>query len=380
MCAPRKSLINLLQTEFQKDAHLAKECLESAQDKVKSGLATRFFNQFPCLIPTNELILLTHELRRIVVCVDPDSIIENKKTFVLTDEDDKDDIFEWQMKIISYAASALLDEKSRINNELLQFFELHQIEIDPWEIMCALIANINEHIILQFEKQFKQTMVDHKFVFDMIFMYANRYGKWTRTFLDLHNEMLDTDNEHFMKPLRDIIQKLNQSSRKVYALRDEDKSQIREWQQNMINEIMDKLIDEKGQIEEKYLTQYSSDNKINPNEIIYMYLDILNNHIVESQKTLLDKNSHHAELILDYIKLHKGSWIKDLLPNKGYVVVAPKIDFAKVDYQSPSVLLVLGTALTTTVTVSYAGYMFFKNAKEANKIDAEKNNRKTLVV
>jgi hypothetical protein len=117
---------------------------------------------------------------------------------------------------------------------------------------------------------------------------------------------------------------------------------------------------------------------VTPEEFIYIYLEVLNNNIWQSQKNMLEKNSYVTKLISDHIKNHKSAWIKDELPNAGYVLIAPKVNFAKHEYQpSPGVLLVLGA---TFATAGAASFLFFKNAKDTAKHELEKRQLKTLVV
>ena len=139
------------------------------------------------------------------------------------------------------------------------------------------------------------------------------------------------------------------------------------------------MLDDEGNLKTPMLKNMGlEDIKITPHELIYIYTFVMNQQIIDIKNNFITKHEKVVNIILHHVNSHTGFWIKNELPNAGYVFIPPKIEIPKRN-TSAGILLVLAAAVTTA-GAGYAGYMFFKNPKDDAKPEEYHLNTKTLVL
>jgi hypothetical protein len=289
------------------------------------------------------------------------------------------------MKIIEKGAFELF-EKNDLKKEIQDLLGLKDIKIEPSELLCAYVGAINQHIIQQFEIQFKKLMFENSFIFNMIFYEVNKkYGKWSKTILILLEQIplltQSREMEYFATSFENIVLRINANPKTFAALSEDHKNQICQWQAKLIREsIHNTHDDEEGELNLTILKNIGLENiKISSEELVYMYVRALNHYLAEMKKHFIAKHEKIVNLISTYVHINTVSWIKNELPNAGYVLVPAKIDIPTTKKNSSQgILLVL--AAVTTAGAGYASYMFFKNGKESGGTKESLNlNSKGLV-
>ncbi len=378
MCQSR-SLIELLKNEF-KDVTLEKNCKNNARKALQQGMATRIFDKFPDIISPDDLKIFIEECKNLLTDIDSESIVEKDNKFIFTEEDDKNRMFEWQMRIIEKGAAELLDQKADVKFEFLTLLGLKNFKIAPNEILCSYVGIINQYIAHSFEKHSNHLIKSNAHVYNMIFYYVNKhYGNWTRLWLSIfekiHEIIPSDDLQQYLKTLQSISIKLNS---KKY-LSEKEKNEIYVLQKKIINSAMSNALDEEGHNNREFIKMLGlKDCKILPRELITIYVSAINNYLIRIAELFPENKTSHSP-VFDYINKHYTLWIEDELPHAGYVLVTSKTNDPlnwTMKNPSPGILLVLAA-----ITTASAGYMFFKGMKEEKKpLDFKYDNKLTVSI
>jgi len=378
MCKSQ-SLIELLKNEF-KDVTLEKNCINTARRALQQGMTTRIFDKFPAIISPDDLKIFIEECKNLLIDIDSESIVEKNNKFIFTEEDDKNRMFEWQLRIIEKGAAELLDQKANVKFEFITLLGLKNFKVAPNEMLCSYVGVINQYITHSFEKYSNHLIKNNSHVYNMIFYYVNKnYGNWIRLWLTIFEkipEIIPSDDlQRYLKTLQNLSIQLNS---KKY-LSEQEKNEIYVLQKKIINSAMSNALNEEGHINREFIkTLGLKDFKILSRELITLYVSAINHYLIRIAELFPENKTSHLP-IFDYINKHYTLWIEDELPHAGYVLVRSKNNDPlnwPMKNPSPGILLVLAA-----ITTASAGYMFFKGMKEEKKpLDFKCDNKLTITI
>jgi hypothetical protein len=153
------SLVETLKHHFDANPELKQECLMHAKAKIKKNLENRVFDEFPLLIERSKFLPLVDRFNEIL----KEPIEKNIQNF--------------EIDIIKMACDALLDEKGRIESQLITYLEWNNLtltsKMDNYHAVCAFVGALTASVVNE------SASVENNEVFADVASYLNpNYGKW----------------------------------------------------------------------------------------------------------------------------------------------------------------------------------------------------------
>ena len=152
MQSTRDSFIAILKQDFI-NPEVKKTCIESSLQKIKAGLVTRAFDDYPNLMAMDELLSITDNfeslLKHIVQVNDTHGKME------LANNHDKRAFEAWEKNIITHACVELLDEHGKIKSEIVELLEWKDCvnKINVIQLISAYVGAINHATMLLANKK-----------------------------------------------------------------------------------------------------------------------------------------------------------------------------------------------------------------------------------
>jgi hypothetical protein len=118
------SIIDALQKELVKDEKLGKKLGKMLSAKLDNGLPGRVFNDFPALLPAEELNKITSDYIAILENAQTEKNAEGIPELKTTDKHTIPAFLAWQGELVTKACAYLLDLSGSPSESLMQFLEL----------------------------------------------------------------------------------------------------------------------------------------------------------------------------------------------------------------------------------------------------------------
>jgi len=145
MANARASFADLVKIAFQ-DNDVKKRCTNVSTEMLRQNIATRAFDEFPCLLSHDTLNVYCKNFIDIV-----EAIISFNDEFTLTAEQDKKAIKKYIKTIAEIACTDLLDEKGQVKTEIIALLGWQEYErtLKSRDIVSAFIGAVNMQVIKQ---------------------------------------------------------------------------------------------------------------------------------------------------------------------------------------------------------------------------------------
>ncbi|OGT47807.1 MAG: hypothetical protein A3E83_03010 [Gammaproteobacteria bacterium RIFCSPHIGHO2_12_FULL_41_20] len=175
MAQARQSFISILSAAFTADPGLQNRCCrESIKALNNSGLTMRIFDEFPCLLPEEDIKELSDRFSSILNLV---QLRSQGDVNTFTTENDVLMVEAWERKITKIGIAELLGKDGQIKPEIasLLTWPLAQPQARIYEIVCAYVGAINQVVIANIMEEIDRVPDKPQVIFDYI---NKHYSQW----------------------------------------------------------------------------------------------------------------------------------------------------------------------------------------------------------
>jgi len=152
MQSTRDSFIAILKQDFI-NPEVKKTCIESSLQKIKAGLVTRAFDDYPNLMAMDELLSITDNFESLLKHIA--KVNDTHGKMELVNNHDKRVFEAWEKNIITHACVELLDEHGKIKSEIVELLEWKDCvnKINVFQLISAYVGAINHATMLLANKK-----------------------------------------------------------------------------------------------------------------------------------------------------------------------------------------------------------------------------------
>lgn len=152
MQSTRDSFIAILKQDFI-NPEVKKKCIESSLQKIKAGLVTRAFDDYPNLMAMDELLSIADNFESLLKHIA--KVNDTHGKMELVNNHDKRVFEAWEKNIITHACVELLDEHGKIKNEIVELLEWKDCvnKINVLQLISAYVGAINHATMLMANKK-----------------------------------------------------------------------------------------------------------------------------------------------------------------------------------------------------------------------------------
>ena len=398
-----RSLITDILLEAFNDPEIKQRCLQAKKKLLRGDTRVRIFDDFPCLLPQNDIAALTTRLLKFLS--ESRSIRKTSSGIQVASLSDVLIIRQLQKDIARIGCVDLLDEKGEIKKEIMKLLEWegHLNREQTGEVLRAYVGSVNQVMMEHSSAMLEKNSTTLMGLCDCI---NKNYGKWTdQVFNEFFNPdmrfysqknrlmiltgpakprvfdeatcLLSNDDlailfDRFRKILCEIadIKQVGETYDGFEFVNAYDKQIVKRLGKDIAAISCAELLDENGQIRKEIVKLLEWEEHLNQEnicEIIFDHVYAINQTIMTNFGTVNDNNrAAHDELCAE-INLNYIAWTIEILKANGIIQDTRRLERIGIG-------IGVGIGMGALALASLAGILLFKDypsLSSASTLDKE---------
>lgn len=191
MQSSRLTLVEILLQEFT-DPEVKKKCLESSLMRIRQGITTRAFDDFPSLLTQSELTDIAHDFQ--IIFEQITNVHETDNGILLGNLIDQISVQNWEKIIAIKACKELLDNEGKVKSEIVDLlgWEKYIGQVNNCDVVCAYVAAVNHLAMLNLVSLIQENQMKFTAVCDYV---NSNYRGWIKEVMQISGFSIDPKHE-----------------------------------------------------------------------------------------------------------------------------------------------------------------------------------------